>query len=121
MTERTNRRIISQHLPYFFLRKSRHLVKLGTQGIVGADVETTGQIIHRHRTDTRHENTLQGCTCSRLYRIEEETQIAFAIRLLAIIGHILRLSKNLIGKMVVLIYEEIDLLTNFLTLLTDVL
>ena len=121
MTERTNRRIVGQHLTYFFLRKSRHLVKLGAQGIVGTDVETTGQIIHRHRTDTCYENTLQGCTCSRLHRIKEETQIAFAMRLLAITGHILRLSKNLIGKMVVLIYEEIDLLTNFITLLTDIL
>lgn len=84
MTERTNRRIVGQHLTYFFLRKSRHLVKLGAQGIVGADVEATGQIIHRHRTDTCYENTLQGCTCSRLHRIKEETQIAFAMRLLAI-------------------------------------
>ena len=121
MTERTNRRIVGQHLPHFFLRKSRHLVKLGAQGIVGADVETTGQIIHRHRTDTCYENTLQGCTCSRLHRIKEETQIAFAMRLLAITGHILRLSKDLIGKMVVLIYEEIDLLTNFITYFANIL
>ena len=37
--------VVFEHGSYFFLRESRQLIELGAQSVVGADVESTGQVV----------------------------------------------------------------------------
>ena len=37
--------VVFEHGTHFFLRESRQLIELGAQSVVGADVESTGQVV----------------------------------------------------------------------------
>ena len=60
MMKLTSGTIVIQHFANILFRKSCQFVELRRSGIVGADVETAGQIVHGYRADTRHETTFNG-------------------------------------------------------------
>ena len=115
MIERANSRIISKQRPHFFLCKSYQFIKLMTQRIISAYIEATRQIVHRYRTHTCDKDTCQRRRSGILHGIEEHSKISFAMSLLTIPDHVLRLSKNLVGEMIILINEKIDMLVYILT------
>ena len=112
--------IVSEHFAHFFLREARHLVKLVCQGVVGADIETAGQIIHSNRTNTRYEYSLQGGIGCRLDSIEEFTEISRSMGFCLIAVEAIRLCQNGIGEMIVLVNEEIHLLSGLLAFLAEI-
>ena len=120
MVERQHTGIIAQHLAHFLLRETCHLVEFRSQGIVGANVETTRQVVHRDRADTRHEDSSQGSARSSLDGVEETAQISLAVRLLAIAVQVLLIGENHIGEVVVLVDKEINLLSSLHSLLAEI-
>ena len=117
MIERQDSCIILQHLPHFFLRETSQIIEAWTQRIVCSYVESTCQIIHCHRTNTRHEYPSERTTSSPFDSIEELSQIPLSMRLLAITHQMLLVGKNHVSEIVVLVDEEINLQTCFCTLI----
>lgn len=50
--------VILQHIPYIFFCESCHFIELWIQRVIGADVESAGQVIHGNRTHSRYKTTL---------------------------------------------------------------
>ena len=103
-----HRGIIVQHLPHLFLRETGHFVEERFQGIVGPDVETAGQVIHRDRTDTGHEESLDGLVGPILDHIVKLADVPLTMRLLAILVEAVRLGQNLVGEVVVFVDQEVE-------------
>ena len=103
-----HRGIIVQHLPHLFLRETGHFVEERFQGIVGPDVETAGQVIHRDRTDTGHEESLDGLVGPILDHVVKLADVPLTMRLLAVLVEAVRLGQNLVGEMVVFVDQEVE-------------
>ena len=114
MVEWQHTGVIAQHISYFILCESCHLIEFRSQGVIGADIESACQVIHRYRANACYEDTCQGIACCSLDGIKEFSEISFAMCLGAVSLLMFLVSKNLIGEVVVLVNEEINLLTRFL-------
>lgn len=114
MIERQYAGIVAQHISYFILCESCHLIEFRSQGVIGADIESACQVIHGDRANACYEDTCQSIACSSFDSIKEFSEISFAMGLCAVSLLMLLVSKNLIGEVVVLVNEEINLLTRFL-------
>ena len=108
MMKRAGGRIIGQHFAYFLFRETHHLIEIRCERVVGADVESAGQIVHDHGTYTGDEATLDTGVGSCFHLVEEGAQIAFAMCLVGVTMQTLRIGEDGIGKVVVLIDEEIN-------------
>ena len=108
MIEGAGSGIIGQHLSHFLLRESHHLVELLCEGIVGTNVEAAGEVVHRNRADAGDETALDAGIDSCFHLVEEGAQISFAMCLVGVTMQTLRISEDGIGKVVVLIDEEIN-------------
>ena len=71
MIERQHTGVIAQHLSYFILCESCHLIEFWCQRVIGADIESACQVIHRYRANACYEDTCQGIACSSLDGIKE--------------------------------------------------
>ena len=105
MVERAGSRIIGQHLAHFFFGETHHLVKIRFEGIVGADMKATGEVIHCYRTNTSDEAAFYTGVRFCLHLVEEGTQVAFTVRLVSIAVQAFGVREDGISKMVILIYE----------------
>ena len=76
--------VILQHIPYIFFCESCHFIELWIQRVIGADVESAGQIVHDHGTYTGDEATLDTGVGSCFHLVEEGAQIAFAMCLVGV-------------------------------------
>ena len=83
------------------------MVELLREGIVGTDVEAAGEVVHRNRADAGDETALDAGIGSCFHLVEEGAQIAFAMCLVGVTMQTLRIGEDGIGKVVVLIDEEI--------------
>ena len=52
--------IVCQHFAHFLFGEAYHLVESVGKGIIGADVESTREVVKRHWDHTCDENTLYG-------------------------------------------------------------
>ena len=109
--------VVGKHLSHFSLGESHHLVETIVQGIVGADVEATGEVVERYRTDTRDEDTLDTRISARLDGVEEGTQVARTVRLSLVFIQTGGIGEDVVGEVVVLVNEEINFLTCPVTLI----
>ena len=118
MSERTVCRIVSQHFAHFLFSESHHFVKFGCKRIIGADIESASQIVHRHGADARYETTLDTGISTCFYLVEESAEITFAMCFVGITIQAFGVGKYGIGEVVVLINKKIDILTGTFTLMT---
>mgnify|MGYP000740172672 len=112
--------IIRQHLAHVLFRESGQLVEFGGEGVVGADVESAGQVVHRYGAYTGDETPLDGGVGTRLHGVEEAAQIARTVRFALVAVQAGGFGQYLVGEVVVLVDEEEDLLTCFIALLVEV-
>ena len=108
--------VILQHIPYIFFCESCHFIEFRSQRVIGADIESACQVIHRYRANACYEDTCQGIACCSLDGIEEFSEISFAMGLYAVSLFMLLVCENLVGEVVVLVNEEINLLTRYFAL-----
>ena len=113
-------RVISEHLSYFLLGEARHLIELWSERVVGADVEATCQVVHCYRADACNEDTSQCRACRPLDGVEEKTEIALAMCLVAVTLQVFLVGKDVVGEVVVLVDEEINLLSCISTFLAQI-
>ena len=114
MVIRLHRGIVGQHLTHLLLREAGHLIELRLERVVRADVETAGQVVHRHRADTRDEQTLDGLVRAILDHVVELADIALAMRLLPVFAECVGMRQDLVREMVVLVNEKIELQAHLL-------
>ena len=50
--------VILQHIPYIFFCESCHFIELWIQRVIGADVESAAEVVHRHGAYAGDETTL---------------------------------------------------------------
>ena len=86
--------------------------------VVGADVETAGQVIHRHRTDSRDKEPLYGLVRAVLDHVIKLADVPFAMRLLPVFAESIGMSKNLVREMVILVDEQVEFQARRLTFRT---
>ena len=104
--------VVGQHLAHFLFGEAYHLVEAVGEGIVSADVESARKVVKRHGTYACDENTFDGWVSARLYGVEECAQIACAMCLLTVFFFTRGIREYVVGEMVILVDEEIDLLTS---------
>ena len=51
--------VILQHIPYIFFCESCHFIELWIQRVIGADVESAGQVVQGDGADAGHEDALE--------------------------------------------------------------
>lgn len=100
--------IISQHFTDLLLGEAHHFVELRGEGVVGADVEATGQIVHRDGAHARDEIALNARIGTGLYFVEESAQITFLVRFTGVTSQTFGIRKNGVCEMVVFVYKKID-------------
>lgn len=77
-------RIISQHFANFVFGEPHHFVESWREGVVGANIEATGQVIHCYGADTSDKTAFDAGICSGFYFVEEGTQITFFVCLVSV-------------------------------------
>ena len=77
--------VVFQHIPYILFCESCHFIELWIQCVIGADVESAGQVIHGNRAHSRHKTTLDSRVRSGLYGVEKTAQVTGAVCLASII------------------------------------
>ena len=97
-----------QHAPHLVLGETEHLVELGPEAQVGADVEAARDVVHGHRRDTRDEQPLHAAVLrARLERREEA-----AVEAAAVGERVVRLRSNAsedrVGEVVVLVDQDVE-------------
>ena len=110
-------RIISQHFADFVLCETHHCVEFRCEGIVGADIKSTGEVIHRDGTHSGDEATLDAGISSGFHPIEKGTQVAFLVGLFRISVNAFGIRKDGIGEVVIFVNEKIYLLPGKFTLM----
>ena len=113
MIEGVELTIIVEHLTYFLLGEAHHGIELAMHGVVGADIKSAGEVIHRHGAHTGDEGSTNGTTATALHYVKKlaEGSRTMSLRLVGLFDG--RIGQNVIGEVVVLVDEEVDLLTNF--------
>ena len=107
--------VLLQHGTYFYLCKSCHLVKTRIEWIIGSYIKTACKIIHRHRTHSCQEYSLDAWICTWLNCVVEGAKISCTMCLRSIVVLTRNLWKYCISEMIILIDEEIETLTCFVT------
>ena len=100
--------VVFQQFPYFGFGESDHVVEYRVGALIAGDIEATCEIVHRYRADTGDETALDAGIGSCFHLVEEGAQIAFAMCLVGVTMQTLRIGEDGIGKVVVLIDEEIN-------------
>ena len=121
VVEGAGSRIVGQHLAHFLFREAHQLVKLRCEGVVGADVEAAGEVVHRHGAYSCDETTLDAGISPCFYFIEESAQVAFTVRFVGVAVQAFGVGEDGVGEVVVFVDEEIHLLSGTFAGLIEVI
>lgn len=111
--------IIRQHLAHFLFREACHFIELRREGVVSADVESAGKVVHGYGAYACYEAALDAGISSGLHRVEKGAQIALAVSLVGVAVQAFGVGEDGIGKVVILVDEEINLLIRTFTFMIE--
>ena len=99
--------VVSEHVAHLVLCEAHHLVESVCKRIIGADVESAGEVIEGHRADTCDEYALNGRVCACLDGVKECAQVACAVSLPLVFFEARGIGEDMVGEVVVFVYEEV--------------
>ena len=111
--------VVGEHLAHLLFGEAHHLVELWREGVVGADVESRGEVVHRDGADAGDEAASDAGVGTGLHLVEEGAQVAFAVGLVGVAHQAFGAGEDGVGEVIVLVDEEVQLLSGFLANLAE--
>ncbi len=112
--------VIREHFAGFLFGEACDFVEPCVCGVVGADVESACQVVERYGRNSSYEKSFDGCLRAVLDGVEKRAQVSRSVRLVHIATELRVVGEDVVGEVVILVDEEVNLLVGLFNLLNDV-